>query len=159
MLRPMLLAVGVGCGQGWATAGSAGEAGSPSAGPLRGQALFEGRVDLSGRIRGHVDPLPTPALRCANCHARTQGDRGQVPPGPFGNTQAFGPVLDAAWLTGQRPRRGAPASAYDARALCTALREGLDPQQVRMSRNMPLYEISTADCQALWSYLAGAERR
>lgn len=126
----------------------------------RGQALFEGRAELSGRIRGHADPLPTAALRCTNCHARTASPA--PPPGsavsPLSNTQAFGPVLDIPWLTGERPRRGAPASAYDARALCMALREGLDPQQVRMSRNMPLYELGDADCQALWAFLARAGR-
>lgn len=148
----------------WLVLGSASAAQPSGAlGPAeqraRGQALFEGRAELSGRIRGHDDPLPAEALRCINCHARVTQPVTAGSPARFGNSQAFGPVLDGAWLSGSRARRGAPPSAYDAGALCTALREGLDPQQVRMSRNMPLYEIRPSDCEALWAYLAhGAAR-
>lgn len=120
-----------------------------------GHDLFHGQRPLAGRIRGHADALPAEALRCVNCHARQP-----TPAPPLGDPRislrrsgSFGPVLDAAWVAGERSRRGAPPTTYDAARLCVALREGLDPAQVQLSRTMPLFELSDADCRGLWAYL------
>lgn len=138
------------------TKAQASASASASASAIQGRLLFEGDTPLSGRIRGHVDALPPASIRCVNCHVRASEAaalraRANAP----ATTQGFGPPLDGPMLAEPRPRRGGPPSAYDARRLCTALREGLDPNHVRMARNMPIYQLSDRDCDHLWAYLAG----
>lgn len=140
---------------------------TPSIGSAaQGERLFDGRAPLTGRIRGHADDLPPASLRCINCHAR---DNRPAPSAAsaattrpaLAATQGFGPVLQADWLGSAQVRRGGPPSVYTADRLCTALREGLDPNQVYMARNMPIYRIDERDCQHLWAFLtsqAGGRR-
>lgn len=103
-----------------------------------GEAIFVGERALAARLGGDVTPLPPAATRCANCHRDAR----------------FGPVLDAASLAESRARRGGPPSRYDAASLCRLLRTGVDPADVVITRAMPRYAISDADCAALWHYLA-----
>lgn len=107
---------------------------------LHGEALFSGQTALPARLSGHADPLPAQASRCINCHG-AGADR-------------VGPLLNAASLTSAQTRRGGPPSVYDERALCRALREGVDPAHVTLTRAMPLYTASDTDCTALWTFLS-----
>ena len=125
----------------------------PAGDAQQGRRLFEGQTDLAGRIRGHADPLPPASLRCANCHARATVSAPAASRPQFTGTQAFGPALTSGWLIESRSRRGGPPSAYTAGRLCTALREGLDPNQVFMARNMPIYQLTDRDCEHLWAFL------
>jgi hypothetical protein len=99
----------------------------------------------TARLRGDATVLPAAAARCANCHEpATQ---------PGAAAAAFGPRLDAR-LAQELPRRGGPASAYDAAALCTLLRTGVDPGRVLVRRAMPVYDMDDETCAALWLALS-----
>ncbi|APW39701.1 hypothetical protein RD110_22930 [Rhodoferax koreense] len=124
----------------------------------RGQALFLGEAGLPGRLAGHVRTLPASTTRCVNCHgasideaatARAAGNTGWS-----GALTRSAPILGHANLALPRGRRGGPATAYDARALCTLLRTGVDPARIVISGAMPRYEPSDAQCAELWAYLS-----
>lgn len=115
----------------------------------RGAALFAGEAALSGRIVGHDVDLPVQASRCVNCH----GEAGR--PAPAASAPTLAPALDARSLAAPTPRRGGPPSRYDAAALCTLLRSGVDPAHVMIPRTMPRYTLSDEDCAALWAHLGG----
>lgn len=139
----------------------------------RGQALFHGEAALPGHLSGHAQALPTLATRCVNCHAAP----GQAMDGPRvlpalaatpqsagpgqaegtsanpTNTDRIGPPLSRSSLTEARPRRGGPASRFDAQSLCQALSSGVDPAQVLLPDRMPRYQPSPEQCQDLWAYL------
>jgi hypothetical protein len=122
----------------------------------RGRQLFVGEAPLAARIVGQDFALPTQATRCVNCHgstAATPGASGAV-------AQPAAPALSAATLGESIRRRGGPPSRYDAAALCVLLRSGVDPAHVMIQRTMPRYEISDADCRALWLHITarGATR-
>lgn len=120
-------------------------AGTPESDILRGQALFTGQADLTGRIYTHRVDLPSAVVRCANCHAADDGP--DVP-------RSLAPRLNPDLLIRRQPRRGGPASNYDGQKFCTLLRRGLDPAFVLISVEMPRYTIDDADCLALWRYLS-----
>jgi cytochrome c553 len=103
-----------------------------------GQALFRGDTPLAARIGGHAESLPALATRCSNCHE---------------GAQRVGGVLNRQGLAEARPRRGGPPSRYDAATLCRTLRKGIDPAHVTLPQAMPLYEMTDAQCSALWAYL------
>jgi hypothetical protein len=118
----------------------------------RGRALFDGTAALPARVHGQDFALPAQASRCVNCHV--------VPAAPSAAASAVAvaaPPLTAAALATPTRRRGGPLPRYDAASLCTLLRNGVDPAHVMIQRTMPRYEISDADCQALWLHLM--ERR
>jgi hypothetical protein len=122
----------------------------------RGRQLFVGEVPLAARIVGQDFALPAQASRCINCHGMTT-----TAPGASGAlAQAAAPALSAATLGEAVRRRGGPPSRYDAAALCVLLRSGVDPAYVMIQRTMPRYDISDADCRALWQHLTaqGAAR-
>jgi hypothetical protein len=119
--------------------------------PTRGLQLFVGQLPLPGRITGHESALPTQASRCANCHLPAAPSAAAA---SQAGTQVFGPALTAGWLTLPARRRGAPPSAYSAISFCRLLRTGVDPAHVIIPRAMPRYEVTDADCHALWSFLA-----
>jgi hypothetical protein len=102
---------------------------------------------LRGRLAGHPGHLPPEATRCVNCHAT--GASAARPA-----AVSFGPSLDATLLVRALPRRGGPPSRYDADSLCRLLREGIDPAWVVVDASMPRYDISDAQCEALWMRLA-----
>ncbi|WP_020186532.1 hypothetical protein [Methylopila sp. 73B] len=111
---------------------------------VRGYALYHGYAGLQASVAATEVPLPTSASRCANCHdARPSAAPRRVV------------ALDRASLTQATPRRGGPASVYDAAAFCTALRDGLDPSSVLLDRTMPRFVLPDDDCQALWRYVSG----
>jgi hypothetical protein len=126
----------------------AARAGSPAQEEyLAGQAQFAGGLDLSGRIYTHRVDLPPAVVRCANCHAVTDGPA--VP-------RSLAPRLTRDLLLRPQSRRGGPASVYDNERLCTLLRKGVDPAFVLISVQMPRYAIDDAGCRALWRYLTGS---
>lgn len=134
------------------TAAGAGTPATPAQWRALGEAIYQGREPMTGRIRGHDSTLPTAATRCINCHL-PGGTRPPVAASAIGTTQTFGPALDAAWLTRPRSRSGGPAITYDAERLCTLLRDGIDPALVMMPRSMPLYDATPQQCRALWNFL------
>ncbi len=109
-----------------------------------GQDLFEGRIDLQGRIRTHVADLPPEVVRCGNCHAVAQGPA--VP-------RSLAPRLTHDLLIARRSRRGGPATNYDRNSFCTLLREGYDPAHVLISVEMPRYTLDDTNCAALWRFV------
>lgn len=109
------------------------------------EALYTTGEGATARLRGDPTALPAAAARCANCHEASRQ--------PGTADAAFGPRLDAR-LAQALPRRGGPSSAYDAQALCTLLRTGLDPARVLVRRAMPVYEIDNAACASLWQALS-----
>lgn len=132
-----------------------------SQGRTQGRLLYQGEVPLTGRLGGHATPLPPSASRCVNCH----GVPGRAPPpapsgtGPEGLRTPGPPVVNVApplggeALTSARARRGGPASRFDPASFCTLLRTGVDPAYIVLPRAMPRYDITDADCMALWLYL------
>lgn len=120
------------------------------------KALFHGTASLAGmplrgRLAGHPADLPTAATRCINCHSTDSKSGGGGLSRRASN--AFGTPLNAATLAGRLPRRGGPPSRYDAASLCRVLRDGIDPAFVIVNQAMPRYEISDAQCAALWLWL------
>lgn len=109
-----------------------------------GQGLFHGPVPLRAYVAGQDFSLPPQAARCANCHGDTAPQR-------------VAPLLSAAGMTQPAPRRGGPPSRYEAGSFCRLLRTGVDPAFVTVTRAMPRYDLSDAECAALWRYLTEAE--
>ena len=104
----------------------------------------DGATVLRGRLAGHPVDLPQAATRCVNCHTAGAAAGQSL-------TAAFGPALDSATLARAISRRGGPPSRYDAASLCRLLREGIDPAWVMVDASMPRYEVSDAQCDALWT--------
>lgn len=113
-----------------------------------GQRIFEGQEPLPARLAGHDEVLPAMATRCVNCHSPA----ASAAPGKSG----FAPTLSADWLARPHPRRGGPPSAYDVRAFCRLLRDGIDPAQVLIDTTMPRYPLSNEQCAALWTFVNNA---
>jgi len=131
---------------------AAGVAGA--AGPSRGHDLFSGAAPLRGTIVGHANALPPQAARCVNCH----GGSTAGPTAAAASAASFGPLLTRTSLTQPVARRGGPPSRYDRATFCRLLRDGIDPAYVIIPRAMPRYEISDADCEALWLLLVDPGR-
>lgn len=112
-----------------------------------GRRLFEGAQALPAQITGQGVALPVGASRCANCH-------GLQTAAPAVSATPIGPVLGPANLVARQPRRGGPPSAYGEASFCRLLRTGIDPASVIVDRRMPRYDVSDADCAALWRYVA-----
>jgi hypothetical protein len=106
-----------------------------------GCSIFNGQHVLEAQLRGDDHRLPGATTRCANCHSQT------------GAADGFAPPLTAGNLLPAKNRRGGPASSYDQRSFCTALREGIDPTNVMLRKAMPHYQISDAECAALWHFI------
>lgn len=120
----------------------------------RGNRLFHGEAALAARIVGHTMRLPATVSRCMNCHeTRSTAVSAAASAVAGGQAGRYGPALDHGMLAEPRARRGGPPSRYDAPALCTLLRSGVDPAQVMIPQTMPRYDIDSADCDALWGYL------
>lgn len=126
------------------------DAPGPTAADPRGEALYAGRAPATARLRGDDRPLPPNAVACANCHEPGPQPGASV---TVVTAAAVGPRLDAA-LAQSAPRRGGPASTYDATSFCHLLRTGVDPAQVLVRRAMPQFELDEADCGALWRYIS-----
>jgi hypothetical protein len=82
-------------------------------------------------------------VACRQCHLGSAPDAGTSP----------APRLDRAFLRQPIQRRGGPPSAYDLPTFCKLLRTGIDPAYVLIDRIMPTYQVSEADCAALWEYV------
>jgi hypothetical protein len=129
----------------------------------RGRGIFDGAVAVPARVLGQDFALPVQASRCVNCHATT-ATGSAAPPAIGGEAAArsargldpastLGPALTPAHLREPRPRRGGPPSRYDAASLCRLLRTGIDPAHVLITPAMPRFDVSDADCLALWRFL------
>jgi hypothetical protein len=118
----------------------------------RGRRLFAGDLPLHASIAGHDLVLPVQASRCTNCHT-IESPTAIAAPAASSN-QTLGGTLSAAVLSEPIRRRGAPPSTFDEKTLCRLLRTGVDPAHIIIPRSMPRYQISDADCHALWVYLS-----
>jgi hypothetical protein len=114
----------------------------------RGDSLFHAKEKLNGRIRGHDDALPPEVVRCANCHEASGNVR---------LSRVAAPHLDRSVLLTWRERRGGPPSRYDQAAFCKLLRTGIDPANIVIAREMPVYEVDEAQCASLWTFLVGKD--
>ena len=119
-----------------------------SPGQSPGDALFHGKVALTGKIRGHEESLPPEAVRCANCHEAQSNER---------LSRVSAPRLDRSLLLDARTRRGGPPSRYDQPAFCKLLRTGVDPAAIVIAREMPIYNLNQTQCAGLWTYLMEKE--
>ena len=116
-----------------------------------GRQLFVGKRPMSGLITGHAATLPAHASRCMNFHAAGTAPKSVS---ASASTPLLGPTLTIRLLTQPVARRGGPPSHYDEASLCRLLRTGVDPAHVIIARAMPRYELSAAECHALWMYLS-----
>ena len=116
-----------------------------------GAELFDGRRALVASVQGQELVLPPFAVRCVNCHdlGPTATDRSAS--APLAN---FGPAISGASVAADQARRGGPPSHFNASTLCRLLRTGVDPSDVLVTRAMPRYRISDAQCNALWEHLS-----
>jgi cytochrome c553 len=114
-----------------------------------GAELFDGRRPISAQVDGHGQNLPPHAGRCINCHSASAAPANALGAG----TAAFGPGLTAASLTQLQARRGGPPSRFDMTSFCKLLRTGIDPAWVTLTKTMPRYAVSDAECAELWAYL------
>lgn len=130
-----------------------GERAWPAQAGLQGAALWRGTLPLTARIAGHAHALPPVAARCINCHGGESGASASASAAGRDPLDGAAPVLTARHLREPTARRGGPPSRYDAAAFCTLLRTGVDPASVLLPRHMPRYEITAADCDALWIHL------
>jgi len=106
-----------------------------------GAALFHGHPSLTARLRHQDMHLPPVASRCSNCHASTA------------DANALAPTLDADGLLTARPRHGGPPSRYERDSFCRLLRTGIAPAEVIVGQAMPIFELTDAQCDALWRHL------
>lgn len=113
----------------------------------RGEALFRGQEPLDGTIRGHQSRLPAEVVRCHNCHAQGKHSLAKG---------AIAPRIDRSLLLVPRPRRGGPPSSYDEQTFCKLLRTGIDPAFVLIAREMPVYDITDAQCAELWRFVTAS---
>lgn len=116
-------------------------AAEPCAADDLGCAIFNGQHALAAQLRGDDRTLPASTTRCINCHAQTD---------PAG---AFAPPLTRDYLLDATSRRGGPPSHYDLASFCHALKEGVDPAGVVLRKSMPHYQVSDAECTALWRFI------
>jgi hypothetical protein len=114
----------------------------------RGDALYHGKISITGKIRGHDESLPAEVVQCANCHESVNNSR-------FSRVSA--PHLDRSLLLDARQRRGGPPSRYDQAAFCKLLKTGVDPAYILVAREMPIYELDENQCADLWSFLIERE--
>jgi len=114
----------------------------------RGRELFEGRIEMQGRIVTHQTDLPPGVVRCGNCHAVATGPEVRL---------SLAPRLTHDLLLAPHARRGGPPSIYDRNRFCTLLREGRDPALVIISEEMPRYRLDDTNCWALWKFITGSE--
>ena len=110
----------------------------------RGEAIFYGKEAVSGTIRGHQHPMPPEAVRCGNCHSA-----GQQP----SVARSVAPRLTKTLLLEARERRNGPPSSYDEQGFCNLLRKGIDPSEVLIARDMPVYDLDSEQCASLWTFL------
>lgn len=103
--------------------------------------IFSGQHAIAAHLRDDDRPLPDWTTRCVNCHTQT------------GPASAFAPPLTADYLLAATRRRGGPPSNYDPTTFCRAVRNGIDPAEVLLRKAMPQYQISDAECTALWQFL------
>jgi hypothetical protein len=114
----------------------------------RGDALFHGEEALTGKIRGHDEALPSEVVRCSNCHEATGGKLASP-----------APHIDRTLLFEYRQRRGGPPSRYDAASFCRLLRTGADPVFILIAREMPVFEVTDAQCDSLWTFVTEKDTR
>ncbi|MFC3695173.1 hypothetical protein [Chenggangzhangella methanolivorans] len=108
----------------------------------RGYMLFHGHAALEAKIFSGV-ALPVSASACVNCH------EGAASGGP----RAIARLDRTTFSAPRTPRGGAPVS-YDEASFCRLMREGVDPASVMVSRLMPRFDVSDADCAALFAYVS-----
>ncbi|OWJ63060.1 hypothetical protein BWU74_01310 [Paraburkholderia caledonica] len=106
-----------------------------------GCAIFTGQRAAVAHLRDDNQSLPEWTTRCVNCHTRTDPSPG------------FAPPLTRGYLLDARSRRGGPPSRYDPVAFCRAIKDGIDPASVVLRKSMPHFELSSAECAALWRFV------
>ncbi|PZQ13586.1 MAG: hypothetical protein DI565_13650 [Ancylobacter novellus] len=109
----------------------------------KGYALYHGYLSMPATIAGTGVALPASASRCVNCHEGSGGGRIGIAP------------LDGSTLAIGRRRSGGAMTVYDRESFCRMLRDGVDPSLVTVSRVMPRFALSDADCDALWRWTSG----
>ena len=116
----------------------------------RGRGIYVNGADDAGPIQARMaqqpDALPALAVRCINCHDRSGA-----------GAEFRAQVLSRENLLAQMSRRGGPATRFDAVSMCKLLSTGIDPAWIVINQTMPRYDLTDAQCRALWAYLESAE--
>ena len=123
---------------------SAGTSANPDSSASTGRRMFLGESSLQGAIAGHAKPLPPQMVPCANCHLGKAG---------LGSETSFAPTLDRSRMTEPMARRGGPLTVFSLASFCRALRTGVDPAYILITRRMPRYTLSDDQCLGLWRHL------
>jgi hypothetical protein len=110
----------------------------------RGKQIYLGEETVIGKIDGHISSLPPSLGKCVTCHTFARQSTLEA---------ESAPLLHRSALLDPHSRRGGPGFSYDKTSFCKTVRTGIDPQYVVLSRAMPRFEISEAQCSALWTYL------
>lgn len=112
----------------------------------RGRGIYVNGLDnvepIQARMARQPNTLPALAVRCINCHDRSGA-----------GAEFRAQVLSRENLLAQMPRRGGPATRFDAVSMCKLLSTGIDPAWIVINQTMPRYELSESQCRALWAYL------
>lgn len=111
-----------------------------SAGDL-GCTIFSGQRAVKAHLRDDNYSLPSSTTRCINCHSHTDSQG------------AFAPPLAPAYLLDAKTRRGGPPSRYDLSMFCRAVRDGVDPVNILLRKEMPHFQVSDAECNGLWRFV------
>jgi hypothetical protein len=106
-----------------------------------GCAIFNGQHPLSAHLRDDNSALPAWTTRCVNCHVGASA------------STTFAPPLTRDYLLGATRRRGGPISHYDPAAFCHAVKDGVDPAGIVLRKPMPRYQMTDAECSALWRFV------
>lgn len=116
-----------------------------------GEKLYSGEIELHATLGTGRDEISADAAKCVNCHGKD--GKGIAESGIRGSD------IRRSVLTKVTGRRGGPPVPYSEATFCDALRLGHDAAGVVLSRAMPRYRVSSAECRALWNYLDEVERR
>lgn len=106
-----------------------------------GYEIYSGQHALVAHLRDDNRILPDMAVRCINCHGRTD------------NATSFGPPLTSRYLLSDMHRRGGPSSRYNLSSFCRVLNVGVDPTGIVLKKVMPQYTLSDGECAALWNFV------
>jgi hypothetical protein len=116
-----------------------------------GERIYLTGADANGRPipRSGGIGMMSEALGCADCHGRD--GKGRTITMMMGRFTS----LDIRWstLTSPTDPSGQPQTPFTEASFAHALRDGIDPEGVRLQAPMPLWNVTDAEVRALIGYL------
>jgi hypothetical protein len=114
-------------------------------GAARGERLFDGREPVAATLAGHTASLPPQLAACIACHGGAAA--------PSSLEVRVAPPLGCTLLSRRHDKQGEPPLLYERESFCRTVRTGSNPNYVMLGREMPRFDLSQAQCDALWIYL------